>query len=195
VVDIFFYERGSTAKLLTFAFLAAFAGVAIFGAKQGNERNAALWRHGASLAVFALTIWMWGANAKLDDDILEYSLFPIVKFVVLPVYLIYHLKAFARGWNYLFVRHPVEPTVLPALNTGAAINTQSVAQTLASGASDQGTMPTYHYENQAEKARELANQLERDATLAEAALKREHARAALADAERELELAKRRKST
>src|ERR1700730_1539370 len=154
--DIFFYEHSVHPKLLIFAVIAGFAGVAAFGAK---DRTSALQRHGIYLAVFGFAIWMWGTGAKTDIDILDTSLFPIIKYVVFPIYVIYHGKAFIRGCNYLFVRHPVAPTIGAAIRTGEAIDTQSVAQTLASGAADQGSKPAYHYEHQAEKARELAEKL------------------------------------
>jgi hypothetical protein len=49
--------------------------------------------------------------------------------------------------------------------------------------------PLYHYENQAKKARALKEKLDEDASLAQAAIRRERAR----DAERALPSAKRRK--
>jgi hypothetical protein len=185
--DIFFYESGVLPKLLMLAIIAGYAGVAVFGSKN---RISALCRHGIYGAVFAFAIWMWGAVAKSDVDILEGPL-AIIKYLVFPVYVVYYGKAFIRGCNYLFVRHPVAPTIASALLSGDAIDIKTVAATLAEGASDQGSKPAHHYEHQAEKAREIAEQLERDAAVAEAALKRERARTELAEAEAHLELLKR----
>jgi len=189
--DIFFYEHDTLPKLVIFGIIAAFAGIAFFGSRENENAITTVRRHGIFLAVFGFTIWKWGSIATTGAGPVDASVIPIVTFIVFPVYVLYHVKAFLRGFNYLFVRHPVEGAITPALRTGAAIDTQSVAKTLASGASDTGAMPTYHYEHQAEKARALAEKLERDAEMAEAALKRERARADLAEAEAQLELLKR----
>jgi hypothetical protein len=110
--------------------------------------------------------------------------------------LLYYLPGFFMGLpivlHWLFVKHPTEPVILPALRGKKPIDTESVARALSSGASDVGTKPTYHYENQAEKARAVKEKLDADTEIAEATIKRERARAALLDAEYEVEEAKRR---
>jgi hypothetical protein len=189
--DIFFYEHDTLPKLVIFGIIAAFAGIAVFGSRENQDAITTVRRHGIFLAVFGFTIWKWGSVATTGAGPVDASVIPIVTFIVFPVYVIYHGKAFLRGFNYLFVRHPVASAISSAIRTGEAINAQSVAQTLAAGAADEGSKPAYHYENQAEKAHELAERLERDAEMAEAALERERARADLAEAEAQLALLKR----
>jgi hypothetical protein len=102
--------------------------------------------------------------------------------------LLYYLPGFFMGLpivlHWLFVKHPTEPVILPALRGEKPM--------LSAGASDVGAKPAYHYQNQAEKARAVKEKLDADTEIAEATIKRERARAALLDAEYEVEEAKRR---
>jgi hypothetical protein len=189
--DVFFYTHGLWLKALIVAAIVAFAVIAAFG---DTKRASALKRHGIYAAVFTVPILMWGVGAKHDTDFFDSTVFAIIRYLVFPVYIVYYSTAFLQGWNYLFVRHPVTATIIPAVRTGEAIDTASVAQTLTEGASDEGSKPAYHYEHQAQKAAEVLEQLERDTAVAEAALKRERARADLAEAEAELTQRQRRKS-
>jgi hypothetical protein len=110
--------------------------------------------------------------------------------------LLYYLPGFLVGlpivFHWLFVKHPTTPVILPALRGEKPIDTESVARMLSSGASDVGAKPVYHYQNQAEKARAVKEKLDADTEIAEATIRRERARAALLDAEYEVEEAKRR---
>ena len=101
-------------------------------------------------------------------------------------------KKFLAGWHYLFVRHPTEPIVTPALRSGDAIDHKALAKALRKEMDDEGFKPVFHYKNLAEKARQMREKLDADAEIAEATIRRERARAALLDAEREVEEAKRR---
>ena len=80
-------------------------------------------------------------------------------------------KTIARTFDYLFVQYPIDTT----LSDDTA-----------------GAMPTYRSENAAERSRVLQEKLDADAEIAKATLRRERARAALADAEQEVEEVQRR---
>jgi hypothetical protein len=86
--------------------------------------------------------------------------------------LLYYLPGFFMGLpivsHWLFVKHPAEPVVAPALRRGSAIDVDKLAN-----------------------ARALKQKLRADAEVAEAIERRERARAALIRAEREVEQAKR----
>jgi hypothetical protein len=68
----------------------------------------------------------------------------------------------------------------------------ALAHTLNEGALDTGVKSTFHYRQQAEKARVLKEKLDADADIAEATIRRERARAALEDAERDIQEVKKR---
>lgn len=88
----------------------------------------------------------------------------------------------ARGWDYLFVKHPATNIVNTAVNDGTPIHGKSLARALSVSAQEVFNLrPRWHYEHQAEKARKLSEKLDRDAELARAAIARERARAALQD--------------
>ena len=101
-------------------------------------------------------------------------------------------KRFISGCHYIFVRHPTEPIITPALRSGDAIDHKALGETLLREANDPGLKPQFHYENQAKHARAMKQKLDGDTQIAEATIRRERARAALIDAEREVEEAKRR---
>jgi hypothetical protein len=107
-------------------------------------------------------------------------------------FIVTYGKKFVGGCHYLFVRHPTEPIITPALQSGDAVDHRAVGRVLAGEAIDGGAKPTFHYTNQAKKAREAAENLVADAKLAELKLRRERARAALLDAEQEVREAQKR---
>jgi hypothetical protein len=97
------------------------------------------------------------------------------------------------GFDYLFVTHRVEPIVLPALRRGRAIDKDAFADALMPQTGDlDASTPVFRSQNQAARARAVRGKLEVDAQVAEAMERRERARAALKDAEREAEEAERR---
>lgn len=110
----------------------------------------------------------------------------------LVLWLFVSFKRLYMGCHYLLVSHPASPIVLPALRSGKSVDTKSLGQTLREGAADPGSRSTVYYENQAAKAHVLKEKLDADAEIAEAIIRRERARAALVDAEREVREAKRR---
>lgn len=84
---------------------------------------------------------------------------------------IYKWKTIVRTWDYLFAKYPID----------------------AVGNADAGGKPpVYRSENAAERSRTLKEKLDADAAIAAATLRRERARAALADAENEVEEIARR---
>jgi hypothetical protein len=160
-----------------------FLAVVAFGAfvmSQGHARQPLL--NLAYVGLVAIAMFFWPAmathgpySAEADFETMG-SGFAILG---LPVFLLLNLPALMRGWNYLFVQHPAEPIVGPALRTGSSIDTKRLATTLREGAYDMSRHPQYHYENQAAKALAMRDKIEA-------------ARAEVAAAERALEEAKRR---
>jgi len=136
------------------------------------------------MCVFPFTLFLYPAS--LINHWIAYAL------VLVPFAFFYGMN-FIRGCHYLFVRHPTEPIVMPALRSGDAIDHKALAKTLREEADDAGFKPVFHYKNMAEKARQVREKLDADADIAEATIRRERARAALLDAEREVENAKWRK--
>jgi hypothetical protein len=111
--------------------------------------------------------------------------------------LLYYLPGFVMGlpivFNWFFVKHAAEPIVSSALEKGRELETSNLREALTPRPSDLAlSKPVYHYEHQAEKARALAAKLNHDAHVAEAAMRRERARAALKEAEQELRDVERR---
>jgi hypothetical protein len=111
--------------------------------------------------------------------------------------VLYYFPGFFMGlpivFNWFFVKHAAEPIVSPALEKGRELETSNLREALTPRPSDLGlNKPVYHYEHQAEKARALAAKLNHDAHVAEAAMRRERARAALKQAEQELRDVERR---
>ncbi len=110
----------------------------------------------------------------------------------IPYYLVYGRPAI-RGWHYLFVRHPAEPVVRPALKSGGAIDIKAIAKALWPSSSDiEEPPPAYKSQHMKERAEALKAKLEAYAGLAKAMERRERARAALADAERQVKKLKDR---
>lgn len=84
--------------------------------------------------------------------------------------------------DYLLVQHPAEPIVNSALRRGKELDTIALQDALTPTISELALgKPLYHYKNQTKKARALKEKLDEDASLAQAAIRRERAR----DAERE----------
>jgi hypothetical protein len=121
-----------------------------------------------------------------------WQLFGIAVAIIAAVFLLVFGKRMYMGGYWLFVAHPAQAIVLPALQNDQKIDTKGLARTLAEGATDTGVKSTVEYEVQAEKARRLKEKLDADAAIAEATIRRERARAALEDAEREVNEAKYR---
>jgi len=110
--------------------------------------------------------------------------------------VLYYLPGFFMGLpiilHWMFVKHPAEPVVAPALRKGSAIDVDKLANALTPDITKIAKPPpAYQSENQAERARALKQKLRDDAEVAEATERRERARAALIRAEREVEEAKR----
>jgi hypothetical protein len=111
--------------------------------------------------------------------------------------LLYYLPGFFMGlpivFNSFLVNHAAEPIVSTALKEGQELETRNLREALTPRPTDlKLNKPVYHYEHQAEKARALATKLNEDAHVAEAAMRRERALAALKEAEHELQEVERR---
>ena len=162
------------------AIVFALVGFLTFVMSKGHARKPGL--NYTYLGIVGITGWFWPAASTSNPYsfsatmVMVGSTFVIIGF---PVFIVLNLPALMRGWNYMFVKHPAEPIVAPALQSGTAIDTRALARTLGAGARASETHPAYHYENQAEKARALRDKLD-------------SARAEVSAAERALEEAKRR---
>jgi hypothetical protein len=137
-------------------------------------------------AYFAFSLLTF--NTALDSNALvqmadQYVLFHSWLFIV-AVLAFFGINAMslARGWDYLFVKHPAEPIVNEAVSSGTAIDNHALTAALTLNPAEiHDPMPAWHYEHQAEKARKLAEKLDRDTELARAAIARERARTELQD--------------
>lgn len=89
----------------------------------------------------------------------------------------------AAACHLLFVSHPAERIVDPALKSGRAIDHQALADALDHGVVEIGPLPPgYASENQRQRADALRRRIEADGALAEAVVERERWRAAAKDA-------------
>ncbi len=94
-------------------------------------------------------------------------------FFIVAVVAVWKWKAIARTVDYLFVKYPTAPAATPGAGTG-------------------GSAPTFHLENRAQAERAMKDKFDAEAEIADATIRRERARAALEDAEQEVEAARRR---
>jgi hypothetical protein len=188
--DVFFAEgvAGSVVKLLLIAGLGFVAFVSVFGTTE--DRSAIIWQNILVFVILAGTISVWGIRATNDGFTLGALIdFPaVVKYPAIFIFIAVRFPSVARGWNYLFVRHPAAPIV----SSGGPMDMPGLVRTLVSGAEDPGIAAPYHYEHQSEKARALASRLDEDTAIIKARAERARLRAELVEAERLLEEARRR---
>ena len=100
-------------------------------------------------------------------------------FYVLPAlgFLIAYARFMFAGYHYLFVRHPAEDVVLPALRSGGPINVERAADALTPTPEHlDNPPPAYQSLQMSERASALQERLESDAALSEAIERRERAR-------------------
>ncbi len=100
-------------------------------------------------------------------------------------------------WAYdLFVPHPAETYVVPALHANAPVDAQGINQALAFDPAHIEHPPsTYHSQHMAKRADALSERLQADTELAKAIERRERARAAAHRAEQELADLQRRRGS
>jgi hypothetical protein len=116
---------------------------------------------------------------SLDGSVFFHSALFII---VICAFLAINAMSLARGWDYLFVKHPAADIVNSAVDQGTPIHGKSLVQALSTSLTDTLNLrPRWHYEHQAEKARKLSEKLDRDTELTRAAIVRERARAELQD--------------
>ena len=100
---------------------------------------------------------------------------------------------FLRGWHYLFVRHPAAIAVAPQLRTGALFETRMLHEALRPNPTDlHSHPPAYKSWNLFERARALKDKINADADIADAAMRRDRARAQKMQAEADLRAARRK---
>ncbi|MGD9784058.1 MAG: hypothetical protein AB7E80_17125 [Hyphomicrobiaceae bacterium] len=109
------------------------------------------------------------------------------------VLFVLFVPAFVRGWHYLFVPHPAGPVVAPALSRGELFEKRKLGAALQPDSRQlQHHPPAYQTRNLLEKAVVLKDKIIADAEIAEAAMRRDLARAQQIEAEAELRAARRR---
>ena len=87
--------------------------------------------------------------------------------------------------DYYLVRHPADSIVTAALRERQALDATALQAALTPAPSALAlAKPLYHTKNQTENARALRQKLDADALLAQAAVRRERARAACQESER-----------
>jgi hypothetical protein len=110
------------------------------------------------IAIFILMIVRTFGLAPHTSD---WTFFFLIGLVVAAV----KWKSIARSLDYMLVKYPATPTAIPTAAPGKS---------------------TSEYQKQADRERTLTSKLDADTEIAEAAIRLERARAALADAEREV---------
>jgi hypothetical protein len=118
-----------------------------------------------------------------------------VFFYLLPtcIFLVAYARFVFAGYHYLFVRHPAEEIAAPALRTGELFDQQKLVDALGGDPQDLVDHPPLHRtQNLLHRAQVLREKIEADADIAEAAMRRDRARAAQAEAEDDLRKARKK---
>jgi hypothetical protein len=111
----------------------------------------------------------------LDGNIFFHS---NIFLLAVVVFLAINAMSLARGWDYLFVKHPAANIVNSAVDHGTPIHGKSLVRAMSASLTDTLRLrPRWHYEHQAEKARKLSEKLDRDTELTRAAIARERVQA------------------
>jgi hypothetical protein len=109
------------------------------------------------------------------------------------VFALAYLPAFVRGRHYLFVRHPAAVVAAPSLRSGALLDKQKLGQALRPNPAElHKHPPAYKSWNLFERARALREKIHADADIADAAMRRDRARAQKIEAEAELRAARKK---
>ena len=112
----------------------------------------------------------------------------------LVVLLLYAMRTLA-GVHYLLVRHPAAAVAQPALRSGSLFDNRKLADALDPDFTQfERPSPSYVNANQVRRAHALREKIEADGELADAAMRRDRARAALAAAQADLKRAKGNRS-
>jgi len=122
----------------------------------------------------------WGRWVGFENAIV---LNPYVYFTVVGLTALINVRAFFRGIELLFLRHPAEPVVALALWADQPVDADALhaAMTHDLEESLHPDRSIYYYRRQTDKAHALKALLDADARLAEAAIRRERARRQLSD--------------
>jgi hypothetical protein len=100
--------------------------------------------------------------------------------------LLYGVAA-VRGWHYLFVAHPASPVIGPPLRSGALFAKQRLAHALSPNPGELfAPPPAYQSRNMQSKSESLKDKISADARIADAAMRRDRARAEQLRAKAEL---------
>jgi hypothetical protein len=108
------------------------------------------------------------------------------------LFLITYARFAFAGYHHLFVRHPAEAVAAPALQTGELFDKHKMADVLSGDPNELTQHPPVHrILNLLRRAKILKEKIEADTEIAEAAMRRDRARAAKAQADREWREARR----
>ena len=108
-------------------------------------------------------------------------------------FLLFYSSFIFAGVHYLFVRHPAEVVAAEALRSGDLFDKEKLVDALSGDPQDFGEPPPLHQtQNLLRHAQLLREKIETDGDIAEAATRRDRARAMQAEAERDLREARRK---
>lgn len=109
------------------------------------------------------------------------------------MFLLLNLASFLRGWHYLFVPHPAAAVAAPALRTGSLFNKRTLGEALRPNPLElRDHPPEYKSWNLFRRARALKEKIQEDTEIADAAMRRDRARAEQMRAEADLRAARQK---
>jgi hypothetical protein len=173
-------------QLLILAFLVLLSWIS----RRGRDKNEEYWGWNGPLNVyFGLSLLTFNTSSdsnKIVQTADQYLFFHSWIFVIaLLLFFITNAVPFAKGWNYLFVKHPAADIVNSAVSDGTPIEGPALAKSLRlDPRALLAWRPHWYWKQEAQKARRLQEKLDQDAELARAAIARERARAELRDEKR-----------
>jgi hypothetical protein len=108
-------------------------------------------------------------------------------------FLLFYASFIFAGVHYLFVRHPAEAVAAEALRSGDLFDKEKLVDALSGDPQDFGEPPPLHQtQNLLRRAQLLREKIETDGDIADAATRRDRARAMQAEAERDLREARKK---
>ena len=168
-------------QLVIFGFLLLLSWIS----RRARDQNKVYWGWNGPLNLyFGLSLLTFNTSSdsnQLVQTADHYLLFHSWLFVIaLLLFFVINAVPLAKGWNYLFVKHPTADMINSAVRHGTPLDGEAFARSLRIDPRELFRWrPRWWYEHQVEKARRLREKLDGDAELARAAVARERARAEL----------------
>jgi hypothetical protein len=152
--------------------LLIFAGLAFVGRREFSSATIAPFAIHLTLALFSISVSPAAAESAGPLVIMAFvALLPLTFLALNTLHAI-------RGWHHLFVSHPVADIVAPPLRDGELIPKTRFAEALRPDPTQLFDYPhAFQSRNLAAKAEALRAKLEADGSIAEAAMRRDRARA------------------